>query len=194
MEPHPFGNFVPQNAHCIILGSFTVRQAIKGDVAYDPSCDWFYATKRNQFWPILEAVYELELKDTASRKKLFTDLGVAVADIICQCERKKRNNLDTNLTNFVYNTKAIAKILDKYPIDKILFSSRFVEKKFKQIFKEIIIRHPNIELVTLPSPSPRYAAMKLNEKIERYKELLPNRPSFPSIASVLNTQCPLRRR
>ncbi|MBU1200812.1 hypothetical protein KJ953_04795 [Patescibacteria group bacterium] len=173
IETHAFGNFVPPKAGCIILGSFTGRQAVKGNIANDPSYDWFYATKRNQFWPILEAVYGLELKDTVMRKKLFTDLGIAMADIIYQCERKKGNNLDTNLTNFIYNTKAIAKILNRYPINKILFSSCFVEKKFKQIFKEIIIRHPEIELVTLPSPSPRYATMRLNEKIEKYKKLLP---------------------
>ncbi len=129
IETHAFGNFVPPNASCIILGSFTGRQAVKGNIASDPSYDWFYATKRNQFWPILEAVYGVELKDTVTRKKLFTRLGIAIADIIYQCERKKENNLDTNLTNFIYNTKAIEKILNNYPIKAIFFSSRFVEKK-----------------------------------------------------------------
>ena len=172
-ETHAFGNFVPRGAKYLISGSFTVKQAVKGTPAYDDSYNWFYDKKRNQFWPILEAVYGLELKDTVSRQKLFIKLGIAMADIIYQCERTNDSNLDVNLTNLVYNTKAITRILAKYPIGKILFTSRFTEKKFKQIFKKIIVHYPNIELVTLPSPSPRYAAMRLSEKIEKYKELLP---------------------
>ncbi|MDA2921983.1 hypothetical protein MYX07_01815 [Patescibacteria group bacterium AH-259-L07] len=173
VEKHAFGNFVPQNAKYLILGSFPGRQAVKGNIAIDASYDWFYATKRNQFWPILEAVYGLELSNKLRRQKLFAELGIAMADIIYQCERKKGNNLDTNLTNFIYNTKAIAEILESKQIDKIFFSSRYVEKKFKQIFKEIIIRYPAIEFITLPSPSPRYARMSKDEKIKKYKELLP---------------------
>lgn len=173
IETHPFGNFVPRNASYLILGSFTGRQAVKGSPASDASYNWFYGTKRNQFWSILEEVYGLKLNDKAKKRKLFRNLGIAIADIISQCERRKGNNLDNNLTNLVYNTKTIAKILNKNQIEKILFTSRFVEKKFKQIFKELIIRHPTIALVTLPSPSPRYAKMTKEQKIEMYRELLP---------------------
>ncbi|PIN79105.1 hypothetical protein COY26_01535 [Candidatus Woesearchaeota archaeon CG_4_10_14_0_2_um_filter_33_10] len=173
IETHAFGNFVPQDAKYLILGSFTAKQAAKENTAYDGSYDWFYATKRNQFWPILEAVYELELNNKLSKQKLFSDLGIAMADIILQCERKEDNNLDNNLVNFVYNIDEIAKILDKNQIEKIFFSSRFVEKKFKQIFKGIIDRYPNIQLITLPSPSPRFARMSKEQKIMKYKELLP---------------------
>jgi len=173
IETHPFGNFVPKNARYLILGSFTGRQAVKGNPASDASYDWFYARKRNQFWPILEEVYGLKLSDKISRQKLFTKLGIAIADIIYQCERKKDSNLDTNLTNFIYNTKAITKILDKHKIKRILFTSRFVEKRFKQVFKEAILRHPRIELITLPSPSPRYARISKEQKIEKYRELFP---------------------
>ena len=173
IETHPFGNFVPSNAKYFILGSFAGRQAVKGTPAHDPSYDWFYGTKRNQFWPILEAVYEIELKDKASRQQLFAELGIAMADIIHQCERKEGTNLDVNLTPIIYNTEAIARILKTNDIHIILFTSRFVEKKYKQVFKTLITEHPAIELVTLPSPSPRYVLMSREEKIRRYRKLLP---------------------
>jgi G:T/U-mismatch repair DNA glycosylase len=106
-------------------------------------------------------------------QELFTKLGIAMADIIYQCERKKGNNLDNNLTNIVYNIEAITEILESNRIEKIFFSSRFVEDRFKKVFKEVINRHPSIELITLPSPSPRYAQMTKEQKVQRYKELLP---------------------
>ena len=173
IETHAFGNFVPENAKYLILGSFTGRQAVKGTNATDNSYDWFYGTKRNQFWPIFEGVYEVELRDLSSKQGLFTKLGIAIADIIYQCERIKGNNLDTNLTNIVYNIEGVTEILENHPIQKIYLSSRFVEVRFKKVFKDIINDHPAIALFTLPSPSPRYAQMNKEQKIARYKELLP---------------------
>lgn len=173
IETHAFGNFVPPNAIYLILGSFTGRQAVKGNAAADDSYNWFYGTKRNQFWPILEEVYGIELREKLSKQELLTKLGIAMADIIYQCERRDCNNLDTNLVNIVYNREAITEILDSNQINKIFFSSRFVEHRFNKFFKDIINRHPAIELVTFPSPSTRYAQMSKEQKIRRYKELLP---------------------
>ena len=173
IETHAFGNFVPLNPKYLILGSFTGRQAVEGTSAFDESYDWFYGTKRNQFWPILEGVYGIELRNKHSKQELFTKLCIAMADIIYQCERKEGNNLDTNLVNIVYNTEAITEILESNQIEKIFFTSRDVEDRFKKVFNAIINRHPAIELIYIPSPSPRYAQMSKEQKFRRYKELLP---------------------
>ena len=163
LETHPFGVFVPAKARYLILGSFTGQQ----------SHDWFYGTRRNQFWPILREVYGRELVGRVSKEKLFEELGVAIGDIIYQCERVHGSNLDTNLVNIVYNFDPIENILARNKIARIYFSSRFVETIFKRHFKDIIGRYRGIELVTLPSPSPRYAAISKEEKARRYVDLLP---------------------
>lgn len=165
IEIHPFGSFVPKNARYLILGSFPGRR-VNG-------YDWFYGNQRNQFWPILEAVYGIGLRDKAEKQKLFTRLGIAITDIILKCERKANNNLDTNLAKIVYNTKAITAIFKENKTRKIFFTSRFVEHLFKKQFKNLIKLYPEVKLITLPSPSPRYAAMSRSEKIARYKDLLP---------------------
>jgi hypoxanthine-DNA glycosylase len=166
VETHPFGIFSPPNAKYLLLGSFT---AVKKDESYD----WFYGSKRNQFWPIIEEVYNTSLPNKETREKLFTKLSVAIADMIYQCERRDGNSLDSNLINFVYNKKGLNKLLKENKIQKIFFSSRFVEKEFKKNFKNLLEAYPYIELITLPSPSPRYAAMSRTEKITRYKEVFP---------------------
>jgi hypoxanthine-DNA glycosylase len=163
LETHVFGDFVPENSKYLIIGSFPVKQAVKGP-NYNASYDFFYSIKRNQFWPILEAVYGLELKTKASKQKFLTDFKIAMADIILKCERTQGTNLDTNLTNFVYNLDGIKAILKNNQIEKIFFTSRFAEKQFKKVFKKFI---------TLPSPSPRYVLITKDEKIAKYKELLP---------------------
>lgn len=167
IEIHPFSFFVPTNAKFLILGSFTGKNV--GENSYD----WFYGTKRNQFWPILEAVYKVKLNTKEDKKDLFEKLHMAIGDIIYSCERKKSSNLDVNLVNIIYNTKVVEEVLEENNLTRIFFTSRFVEKKFKQVFKDIIKHFSNIELITLPSPSPRYAVISKEEKIKRYKKLLP---------------------
>ena len=161
VEIHPFGNFVPTNTQFLMLGSFTTKPS--------KPYSWFYANGRNHFWSIIEAVYNSKFDTKEKQQKLFTQLKMALADIILSCERKNNSNLDMNLFNIVYNIEAITEIIAKHKIQKIFFTSRHVEVLFKKLFKNI----NNIELITLPSPSPRYAAMTKAQKIAKYKEVLP---------------------
>jgi hypoxanthine-DNA glycosylase len=174
LETHPFSIYIPPNVEYIILGSFAGRQAVKGTPTTDESYDWYYGTKRNLFWPLLEEVYGTELRNKNDKQELFKKLNMAIADIIYQCERKNGNNLDSNLENIVYNIESITKIFDNNQIKKIYFTSQFVKVRFKKVFKDVINRYPNIELISLPSPSTRYAIMNKEQKSKRFKELLPN--------------------
>ena len=102
IETHPFGNFVPKTTKYLMLGSFVTKPA-------NPY-EWFYANGRNHFWPIMEEAYGLKLNITGRQKGLFIRLEMALADIILSCERRKNSNLDVNLSNITYNTKAIKEI------------------------------------------------------------------------------------
>lgn len=168
IETQLFEPFVPPNAKYLLLGGFTA--APKNN---DQTYDWYYCSKRNQFWSIIEGVYQIELTNTAQKKKLFTDLGIAMADSILQCERKDGNSSDSNLANSTYNNEKIRVILEENDLERILFTSRFAEKIYRKHFKELIEEFSNIDLVTLLSSSPRYARMSKEEKTAKYRELLP---------------------
>jgi len=172
VETHPFGAFVPPKSKCLILGSFTTKEAY--DDKKKGKYVWFYSNGgRNLFWPILSEIYDTKLATREEMQSLLTKLGMAMADIVYRCERKKNSNLDINLVNIVYATKDITSVLKNNPIAKIFFTSRFVEKEYRRHFKDLITQYPHIELLTLPSPSPRYALMTRQEKVKKYKEMLP---------------------
>jgi G:T/U-mismatch repair DNA glycosylase len=118
-------------------------------------------------------VYETKLTNKKEKEILFTKLRMAITDVILQCERSENTNADNNLINMVFNVKAINRIIKGNKIETIFFSSRMAEKLFKRNFKELTLKYPEINLVTLPSSSPRYAAVTKLEKIRRYKDLLP---------------------
>jgi G:T/U-mismatch repair DNA glycosylase len=169
IETHPFGSFSPPYAKYLILGSFTTKEAF--DPTKKAAYEWFYCNGgRNHFWPMLQEIFQTPLKTRAEMQQLFSRLHIALADIILQCERRKLSNLDIHLTNIVYATRDIGHILATNSITKILFTSRFVEREYKIHFKDLLAKYPQIELITLPSPSPRYVQMTKAEKFARYKQ------------------------
>lgn len=164
IEVHPFGNFVPLKVKYLMLGSFVTKPS--------HPYEWFYANGRNQFWPIMGEVYGQVFNTKDKQQQLFAQLEMALADIIYSCERITNSNLDVGLFNCTYNT-SITKIIINNKITKIYFTSRYVEDLFRKHFKDVIFQFPNIKLVTLPSPSPRYAMLTRTEKVVKYRELLP---------------------
>jgi hypoxanthine-DNA glycosylase len=167
LEIHPFPPFIPKDAKYLLLGSFPGRLTTRND-------EWYYGTQKGQFWKIIRIVYKRALITRKEKEDLLGKLGIALTDTIYSCERVDSNNSDSNLKIKEYNIKIVQEILKKNKIIKIYFSSRFVESVFRRHFKEIIKDYPDIELVTLPSSSPRYAKMSLIEKIKIWKSLLPS--------------------
>jgi len=167
IEKHPMPVFVPAGAEYLILGSFATKPS--------DNYDWFYGNSINQFWPILESIYKTPLKTKTEKQELFRSLGIAITDIILECERIKNSNLDKNLKILKYNNKAIEKILKENKIKRIFFTSRFVEKLYKRICKKLVNEYPDIRLTLLPSPSPRYASLSKEKKVKTYKNLLPKK-------------------
>ena len=92
---------------------------------------------------------------------------MGIADIILKATRKNNTNSDTDLDIIELNDIAIRKVLESNAISTIFFTSKFVEKLFKKVFPQIS------NTIALPSPSPRFARMTLQEKINIYKRYLP---------------------
>ncbi len=164
IETHPFKAFIPENLTVIIVGSFPGREVTHKNLTED---EWFYGSKRNQFWKIISGVYETELITRKQKQDLFAKHGIGIVDIFLRIKRKGNNNMDSNLEVVEFNDKAIEIILRNQNIKSIFFTSKFVEKEFMKLFPETKIG------ACLPSPSPRYATMSLQEKINDYKKKLP---------------------
>lgn len=162
IEIHPHLPFVPPNAHILILGSFPG----KGYSEKNNSGEWFYASPKNQFWPIIRKVYNRELTGIEEKKSLFLEKGIAIADIFLKIKRKEGNNSDGNLEIIEYNDKELMKIMEGHKFEHIFATSVLVASVFKKFF-------PGIFIEALPSPSPRNARMKIEEKIKYYQVKLP---------------------
>lgn len=165
-ETHPFEAFVPKKMNVLILGSFPGKEQTRGGLDENA---WFYGAPLNQFWRIMAIAYNRDLKTKAAKQKLFEEAGIGITDIFKLVVRTSGSNLDENLQIEEYNWEAIEKILRKHR-PMVLCTSRFVEKEFKKKFPA----YPAVDV--LPSPSPRYFAMTIEQKAEVYKNKLPAVP------------------
>lgn len=165
IETHPFKAYIPENASVVIIGSFPGREVTHKELSDD---EWFYGSKRNQFWKIISGVYEIDLSSKKEKQDLFRKCGIGIADIFLKIRRTENNNMDSNLEVIEFNEKELTSIVRNPNIKKIFFTSRFVEKTFNKLFPKISIGE------CLPSPSPRYARMSQQDKINYYKLKLPS--------------------
>jgi hypoxanthine-DNA glycosylase len=153
---HPFDPIVFGDTETLILGSFPSKQSFENA--------FYYAHPRNQFWPILSRITGYPIINRDQKIWLLKEMRLGVWDMIAQCSRK--NSLDSSLEDEVVND--IPAMLERYPsIERIAFTGRKAEALWQTHFG-----HVPIETLYLPSPSPAYASMRLEEKAAVWREML----------------------
>lgn len=163
---HPFGSYIPRHATLLVLGSFPPKAL--------GASDFFYASKQNQFWRIILRIYGTWLPETWQKKRFCDITGIAMVDIIATAVRKDNNSSDQNLA--IEEVTDISGLLERAPnIRTIACTSRFVREKLESHFDKLL-QDRDIDVITLPSPSPRYARMSIAEKARRYEEVF--HPTF----------------
>jgi hypoxanthine-DNA glycosylase len=157
MEYHPFKPIIFPDSKILILGSFpSIKSFEEG---------FYYAHPRNQFWSLLGEVFAEDFSTTEAKIALCKKHHIALFDSAKSLKRDTGNSSDTNLKDIeVNNFKQL--FLDYPCIDTILFTGKKAQTIFNKSYKEL-----RIKKALLPSPSPAYAAMSFEEKLQKYKEL-----------------------
>lgn len=166
VEQHPFAPFVPPRMKCLIVGSFPGKEQTRGGINEEA---WFYGAPLNQFWRILEQAYGRDLKTKAAKQELFRKAGIGITDIFKSVIRRSGSNLDENLEIVEYNKEVLERIIKEFR-PAVFCTSRLVEKEFKKMFPAYVA------VDVLPSPSPRYFSLTIEQKAEIYKKKLPGLP------------------
>lgn len=158
IEQHTIKPIIFSDSKILILGSFPSIKSIEEG--------FYYAHPRNQFWPILAAIYNESINTKEEKITLCKKHHIALFDSAASLQRDAKNSSDTNLKNIEVND--FEKILTKYPnIRTILFTGKKAEQIFNKKYKYLQIKK-NL----LPSTSPAYASMKFEDKFAKYKEAL----------------------
>ncbi len=206
---HPYEPFLFKEATKLIVGTlppprFTMGMLKEGDV------DFCYGSKDGQLWPILDRIFELDLKFETTpeaieqRKRFLIERKIGICDIVQSAERSKIDASDLGMANI--ELRNLIGYLNEYKkVDTLLFtggnSKNGPEYFFRRHLKEYGIdlkvvnaQVPRIHQFTLPSnqplerkvrtvslTAPSGAANRSVGSLADYKELKAKNPNFNTL-------------
>ena len=156
MVYHGFPPLYGNDPRVLILGTFpSPISREKGE---------YYGNPRNQFWRIVCNALDATVLDGdyEQRKALLYANGIAVWDVITQCEAD--GALDSTIRDQVYNSE-LPEFIEKHRIRRVLFNGNNAYTFYR---RGIGIIDKNV----LPSTSPAYAAKRFDEKLRLWREAL----------------------
>ncbi len=164
----PSSGFPPiaaADARILILGSLPGQRSL---LAAE-----YYAHRQNAFWRIMGALFAIA-GNYESRCEQLTRNGIALWDVLANSVRP--GSMDSDIRLDTAQPNDFAGFLSRHSqIERICFNGRKAEQMFaKLVVPELSMRR--LELVSLPSTSPAYAAMSFDKKREIWADglALPN--------------------
>lgn len=130
---HPYKPFIPEKATKLIIGSLPPeRFCVIPKQFKERDVDFYYGSRDNHFWKILEEVTQTKLeyanteKAVEQRKQLLEGLHCGITDIIASCDRSENSASDSNLTNINYQP-ILDYVLQNPSIQTLIYTSHFVQ-------------------------------------------------------------------
>ncbi len=185
---HPYGMFHTENSRTLLLGSFPIakftnpklRSSIKAH-----ELDFYYGGEKNKLWSILGRVFNQDMTSKEKIISVLSDYGLSLADVIESCQNRNNSAADRDLYNITWNLQLV-QFIQKHRIQKIIFTSKWVEKNFfTKIFTDfkgesVVMLSPsgaaNIsiasqkEFKSLKEKNPRYTVDDF--RLENYRKIL----------------------
>ena len=156
-----FSPIIPPNPKILILG--TMPSVVSLEEAF------YYAHPRNAFWPIIASFAGHSLESIEEKKRACDQLGIYLWDVLQACERQ--GSLDLAIQ--APSANDFERVFNTFPdLKAVAFNGQAAEKLFK---KEVLKKQSlpdELLFVSLPSTSPAYAAMSLDDKRDLWQEKL----------------------
>ncbi len=127
----------------------------------------YYAHPRNTFWPIMGRLCGFDGGiEYVERLECLKSAGVALWDVAHLCERP--GSLDANIRQQSVEPNDIDWLIRQMPeLQAIVFNGGTAERLYKRFFKT----PSNYAQLLMPSTSPAHAALSLEQKYERWRQL-----------------------
>lgn len=203
---HPYAPFLFDGVEKLIVGTlppprFTTRELKEGDV------DFCYGSRDGQLWPILDRIFELNLKFETSveaeeqRKEFLKKEKIGICDIVERAERQKVDASDLGMLNV--ELRDVIKWLEHYPtVHTLLFtggnSKNGPEYFFRRHLREHGLQlevvndqvprihrfvHPTTKksITTVSLTAPSGAANRAVGSLKAYKRLKDENPNFNTL-------------
>ena len=146
---HPLPPIYDKNSTILILGSFPSRKTRE--------LNFYYGHPQNQFWHLLEDVFEEKIID---KKQFLLDHHIALFDVVKKCDIV--GSSDSTIKNVIPND--INYIIKNSQIKTVYVTG----KKALELYQKYLEKETNLKAIYLPSPSPLNQTLSYQEKLKKY--------------------------
>jgi hypoxanthine-DNA glycosylase len=157
-----FSPIASKSAKVLILGSMPSETSLLKQQ--------YYGHPRNAFWPIMGVLFAA-LPELAydQRKAILVRKGIAVWDVLKTCKRPGSMDSDIEMASIEIND--FASFFASQPLLKhVFFNGGKAENVYKKYIEpELSTCFEYIDYQRLPSTSPAYASMNLQQKITAWQ-------------------------
>lgn len=159
-----FPPVIADTPRLLILGSMPGQRSL--------ARQQYYAHPRNAFWPIIRRFLSIPTgADYLQCCDYLTAQNIALWDVLAQCVRP--GSLDQHIDPASVVVNDFEALLTRYPsIERILFNGGKAAALFQRHALPELSNPERIDLIGLPSTSPANAAMRFEEKYQRWTEAL----------------------
>jgi len=144
------------HAKTLILGSFPGVASLKAQQ--------YYRHPRNTFWPICAAALNFGLDvHYDDRCAQLVQNNIAVWDVLSSC--KRQGSLDSAIETTTIRCNDFARFFQTHPkIQRVLFNGGVARRFFDRFALPNLPKSLALQLLTMPSTSPAFAAMRIEQK------------------------------
>ena len=150
------------DAKILILGSMPGQKSLEENQ--------YYAHPRNSFWPIMFKLLKTDNELTYDeRKTLLLNNNVALWDVLKSCYRE--GSLDSDIDQSTIEPNDFKRFFSKHEhVTAVFFNGAKAEQLFnKTILKTLKQKHQKLNYHRLPSTSPAYAALTVEQKLLQWE-------------------------
>ena len=158
-QTHCFEPVFDEHSRILVLGSFpSVRSRAEG---------FYYGNPRNRFWQMLSDIFAQPLPaDNTSRRELLLSHGIALWDVIAQCEISGSSDASIRAAR----PNDIKLILDSCSIERILANGATAYAAYNRLCAAALGR----DAIKLPSTSPANATWSLERLTAEWRRYIVN--------------------
>lgn len=162
INDYGFPPIASENANVLILGSMPSVASLRSRQ--------YYAHPRNAFWPIMAALFEADIElSYQQRQQIIMNNNIAIWDVLQSCHRPGSLDAKIDMASIQANDFT-AFFAEHKSIHQVFFNGGMAEKLFKQYILPVIDRQfSHLEYQRLPSTSPAYASLRLEQKINAWR-------------------------
>jgi G:T/U-mismatch repair DNA glycosylase len=175
LHNHPYRPFIPPNTTKLIVGTLPPPRFSSSDL-FECDVDFCYGSKYGLLWPILDKIFELDLKYKNSkfavdqRKEFLKFHHIGICDMIESCEREKNNASDLGMKNIKLRDLT-QYLIDNPSIDTILLMGGNSKNGPEYLFRKHL-KVSRIQLNQISKKSPKIHQFYLNNRTIRTVSLI----------------------